>query len=368
MNASYGTDYDNNYFFVHQIFSVALSIAAFIVAFKFPYQKIRKIAKWVMYIGLGLCVILMILSWVGSSLASCQLGACRWISLGPLGSFQPSEMLKFGLVLYLAQMISEKKQNGKLGDIREFWVPFGILCIVSLIMVVVVQSDLGTGVTMITIILAMLFMSGIPMKQFWIVVGVIALAGILAIVTSPHRLERLMTFSGEESSDTYHIDNAMMAIGTGGIFGVGIGNSVQATGYLPESINDSVFAILGETFGLVGLLAIVICFTVLLFRLLKVSERAPDDEQGLVVVGVFAWIAAHLIVNIAAMTGLMPLTGITLPLLSYGGTSMIFISGALGLCLQISCYTSREVRKENESISSGRGLGGPHYTSRRRRP
>ena len=173
-----------------------------------------------------------------------------------------------------------------------------------------------------------------------------------------------MTFSGEGSSDeSYHLDNALMAIGTGGLFGVGIGNSVQATGYLPESINDSVFAVMGETFGFVGLSAIVFVFYALLLRLVKTSAGL-DTERSLVVVGVFAWIAAHVFVNIAAMTGLVPLTGITLPLLSYGGTSMIFVSFSLGLVSQLSCYTGREVR--NESISSGRGLRGSYNPGRRR--
>lgn len=156
-----------------------------------------------------------------------------------------------------------------------------------------------------------------------------------------------MTFGGEADADSsYHIDNAMIAIGTGGFLGVGIGNSVQATGYLPESINDSVFAVMGETYGFMGLFTVVACFTVLLLRLLKTADRLADLEERLVVIGTFAWVMAHVVVNIAAMTGLMPLTGITLPLLSYGGTSMVFLSLALGLSLQLSCYTERIVADE----------------------
>ena len=190
------------------------------------------------------------------------------------------------------------------------------------------------------------------------------MAGILAIVSSPHRLERLMTYGGDSDSDSsYHIENAMIAIGTGGMFGVGIGNSVQATGYLPESINDSVFAVMGETFGFIGLMIIVLCFMFLLLRLLKTASGLPTEES-LVVIGVFAWVMAHMVVNIMAMTGLIPLTGITLPLLSYGGTSLVIMVAVLGLCLQLSCYTGREVR--NENISSGRRLRGTHNPSRSR--
>ena len=191
-----------------------------------------------------------------------------------------------------------------------------------------------------------------------------------AVATSSHRMQRvdawLATLSGSESSDsTYHIENAMLAIGTGGFFGVGIGNSVQATGYLPESINDSVFAIMGETFGFVGLFAILAVFGTMLLHMLKVAEGTVDTNEKIMVTGVFAWTLAQVVVNIMAMTSLVPVTGITLPLLSYGGTSMIFIAFAIGLVLQVSCYTSREVTK-NESISSGRGVRRSYHSSRRR--
>ena len=227
-----------------------------------------------------------------------------------------------------------------------FWLPFGGMCGAALFLVVIVQKDLGTGASMMAIILAMLFMSGIKMRYFIIVLVTILAVGVLSIVTSPHRMERILTFSSEDSSDAYHIENAMIAIGAGGLWGVGPGNSVQATGYLPESINDSVFAVIGETFGFVGLVALVMCFAVLLMKLLKVANFLQDTEQSLIVIGVFAWATAHVVINIAAMTALMPLTGITLPFLSYGGTSMLFMSAAFGLVLQLSCYTSREPRKE----------------------
>ena len=186
------------------------------------------------------------------------------------------------------------------------------------------------------------------MRYFGMALGVVGLCGVLAIVSSPHRMERLFTFQAEDSSDSYHIENAKIAIGTGGFMGVGIGNSVQATGYLPESINDSVFAIMGETFGFVGLVIVIAAFTTLLLRLLRAANYLHDTEESLVMIGIFAWAAAHVVVNIASMTGLIPLTGITLPLLSYGGTSMLFMAAALGLALQLTCWTSREPRTEED--------------------
>lgn len=345
MNVTYGTDYSENYFFLRQLLNVILSVAVIIVMFKLPYALVRKMGKGVLVLGLVLCAGLMILSWMNSSLAKCELGACRWYRL-PGFTIQPAEIVKFGLVLYLAGLMSERKKQHKLGSLTDFWVPFAIVSGLSLFFVVIIQKDLGTGVSIMAIILAMLFMSGVRLKYFLATLAVVLACGMLAIVSSPHRMQRLLTFSSEESSDSYHIQNAMIAIGTGGLFGVGIGNSVQATGYLPESINDSVFAIMGETFGFIGLMTVVICFTALLLRLLRTARFLQDEEQSLVVIGIFAWATAHVVVNIASMTGLLPLTGITLPLLSYGGTSMLFTAAALGLALQLSCYTGREPRKE----------------------
>ena len=233
---------------------------------------------------------------------------------------------------------------------------------------IVKQSDLGTGLAIIAIILAMLLVSDIPMKQFLIVIGTIAAAGVAVIAITPYRLQRVITFiGGGDDTSSYHVENAMMAIGTGGFFGVGVGNSVQATGYLPESINDSVFAVMGETFGFVGLLAVLLIFATILFRMLKVAGGTEDMECRLITIGIFAWMLMHVVANIMSMTGLIPVTGVTLPLLSYGGTSMIFISFGLGLVQQLSCYTGREIKVgKNEDISSRRGIGGSRNTSRRR--
>lgn len=346
LNATYGLNYSENYFVIRQAINVVLSLIVLVAAFKLPYQFIRKFSKVIMFGGLALSALLAILAVMGSGLARCELGACRWFNIAGL-SLQPAEILKMGLVLYLAGLMAERKQEGKLGSL-DFWIPFAVMSGLSLFFVVVVQKDLGTGVSLMAIILAMLFMSGVKMQYFLATLGVIGVCGVIAIVSSPHRIERLLTFNSEDSSDTYHIENAMIAIGTGGLFGVGIGNSVQATGYLPESINDSVFAVMGETFGFVGLMAVVGCFTALLLRLLRTANHLQDTEESLVVVGIFAWATAHVVINIASMTGLIPLTGITLPLLSYGGTSMLFTAAALGLALQLSCYTSREPRAEEK--------------------
>ncbi len=362
LNNTYGADYDPNYFFWHQLMSVGLGIAAFSVAFWVPYKKIFKLSRIIMIAGLVASALLFVMQ--SSSFVKCELGACRWFSFGGF-SFQPAELLKIGLVLYLSCLINQKKEEGTIGSLKDFWLPVLIVAGLSLFFVVVLQKDLGSGAVLLTILMSIIFVSGVSLKQFLLFLAAMGVAGVLAIAFSPHRMERLTTFLGDGDSDSsYHIDNAKLAIGTGGLFGVGIGNSVQATGYLPESINDSVFAIMGETFGFVGLVFILLIFAAIPMRLLKVAEGTHSTDGKLVITGVFAWFITHVVVNVAAMTGLIPLTGITLPLLSYGGTSIAFMALALGLCLQLSCYTSREVI--NEDTSSGRGVRRTYYSSRRR--
>jgi cell division protein FtsW len=242
-----------------------------------------------------------------------------------------------------------------------------------MLFIIVIQKDLGTGIALTSIIVTMLLVGGVGKK-----IGLTILAGILVIgigfiIIAPHRVDRITTFLQGDNSSTsdagsYHIEHAKIAIGTGGLFGVGIGNSVQATGYLPEAINDSVFAIMGETFGFVGLVAVLSLFVALLMRLLKVTDHLIDLRLKLLVAGVFGWLGAHVILNVASMIGIFPLTGITLPLLSFGGTSMIFIAAALGLVFQLSRYTvhtSRLKEATNENSSSRRGIGRTRYAGRR---
>ena len=359
LNAALGYQkYSEGYFFYHQLISVAASIAVFVVFSKFiSYEKIQKIAKIFIIIALGSCILLALAQVAHLPLAKCELGACRWLLIAGV-SIQPAELVKFSLIVYLASIFAEYRGKGQKRDNILFNVDFlwrFILTVgLSLFFVVVMQKDLGSGVPIAVISLFMLFASGIPIKSFLIICLAVFVMGVGAVMSSPHRRERLSTYFGgtsessEDDSDAYHIENALIAIGTGGLFGVGIGNSVQATGYLPESINDSVFAIMGETFGFIRLVLVLFGFSWLLFRILKVSDYSRDYQNSLIAVGVFAWVMTHLVVNVMAMTNIIPLTGITLPLLSYGGTSMMAVGGALGLVYQLSKYTSREVVTDAE--------------------
>jgi cell division protein FtsW len=377
LNNAYGTDYTSVYFFIKQLTSIMLALASFAVFALMPYTWLKKYAGKILMAGFGACFLLFVTGNILhiEAIAQCALGACRWFELGPLGSFQPAEFLKFGLLLFTGGFLAMRIRQGQVNDLHRTIIPLGVVVLAAAIFVIGIQKDMGTGIAMIAIIASMLMVAGINKRIGMMLVGAALLLGMIMIVIAPHRMARVATFfSGdsmrtEENRDAnYHIDHAKIAIGSGGFFGVGIGNSVQATGYLPEAINDSVFAIMGETFGFVGLTVILMIFTALLMRLLKVADHLPDTWMQLVVAGVFGWLGSHVILNVAAMIGVAPLTGITLPLLSFGGTSMIFSAAALGLAFQLSKYTShRPVKKENgnEDSSSRRGVGRPRYASRR---
>jgi cell division protein FtsW len=372
LNNSLGSNFSDTYFFIKQTTSLLLALVAFAVMASLPYTFVVKHGMKVLVIGLVACVVLAIAGWANLSIAEEVNGASRWFNLGVLGSLQPAEILKFGLLLYVAVFLGKKVTEGKANDFKETLVPIGVVSAISLFFVVVVQEDLGTGISLTAIILTMLFMAGLKRNLLLTIFGIMLVVGALFIFSAPHRRDRVMTFLQGDSSTTedagaYHIQHAKIAIGTGFLFGVGIGNSIQATGYLPEAINDSVFAILGETFGFVGLMALLALFVALMLRLLKVMDHLVDIRLKLLAAGVFGWFGAHVILNIAAMIGIFPLTGITLPLLSFGGTSMIFITAALGLVFQLSRYTihsSRIKETSDENSGSGRRVGRTRYASR----
>lgn len=380
LNKSYGGNYSEMYFFWRQLISLGIGLFAFVVMSRVPVSWIYRHSGKVLAFGFAACALLAVLGFAGEiPPAKCELGACRWFEVGPL-SIQPSEFLKVGVLIALAVFLGAKARAGKINDFKETILPSALLVGVMLIFVAGFQKDLGTAISALAIVAFQFVVAGLSKKNI-IRAGVIMLVAIVGLViVAPHRMARMATFFGDqdcsnlssaEAGDEYHICHAKIAIGSGGIFGVGIGNSVQATGYLPEAINDSVFAILGETFGFIGLVVILGVFLALIVRILRVSSYMKNPASRILAAGVCGWFSFHTIMNVSAMIGLLPLTGITMPLLSYGGTSILFISGVLGLVFNISAYTSFapiddfKEGKNEDSRSRGR-LGRTRYASRRR--
>jgi len=375
LNQAYGFDYDSTYFFVKQAVSLALAVGVFFAVSRVPIWWWQANAKRLFVAGIIASAVLAIGGWLSLGFVQCTLGACRWFDLGPLGSLQPAEFLKFGVLLFGAGFLAYRMKQGVVNDLYKTLIPLGAMLLLVALFVIGIQQDMGTGLVILAIVASMVLVSGVSARVGALLAGSGLLLGIVMVLIAPHRLARVATFlQGDNATtagdaSTYHITHALIAIGSGGPTGVGIGNSVQATGYLPEAINDSVFAIMGETFGFVGLVIVLILFGALLLSLLKVADQLPGSHEKLIVVGVFGWLAAHVVLNVAAMTGVFPLTGITLPLLSFGGTSMVFIAGALGLAFRLSSYTVHSTVNEGERYEnsrSGRGLGRTRYAGRSR--
>ena len=434
----------------------------------------KRLPMILLFLGLSLNLLLAVAAG-RSTLAYCQLGACRWLRLGPI-TIQVSDFLKLGVMLYLAKITADfqarggfleeagkatalgmlmqflmdlfamvrKMRGGKTADEKGYvnqtgfsgqagatrqagfanqvnfgrnsygqnfaagnfakgsvrggklerlvakilargqasgWASgeilrksyqfyakfFGVLG-VSLFLIVVSQKDLGSAVPLGVIALMILFVAGIKIWKIMIMFAVILALGVGMILSSPHRRERLFTFTGKGDATTdYHIENALITVGSGGFLGVGIGNNVQTAGYLPESITDSMFAVVSEMWGFVGAVAVIGLYVHLFMEILKVANTSENLYFRLVTMGVFAWLFSQVAVNISAMIALIPLTGITLPLLSKGGTSLLITCFGLGLVINISRFTARteisddernEEIKNNLRMSRSGRLGG----------
>lgn len=354
-NNSSGADTDQYFYFSKQLVVVFLSLGIFLFTSRIPLDFWRKNLKRLLLVAGFFTLLLYFLSKVSPS-SVCALGACRWLRLGSI-SLQVSEIVKFCLLLFFAFFWGyfAKKQ---LLNSKKSLLYSGVIMALGLLAIVVLQKDLGTGISMAVFLFAMLFVAGLKTRYLLIagVLGVVAF--VVAMITQPYRMARFSTFLKGDDADvtaqTHHINEARIALGSGGMFGLGVGKSIQSTGYLPEVINDSIFAIIGEVFGFVGAVTVILIFVGLLYRLAKGIFYSHDEVNRLLFAGAFGWVFAHLFINISSMTGIMPMTGITLPFLSYGGTSMLFISAVLGVVSQASAYTSHTPYfQENSKFNRG---------------
>lgn len=328
-------------------------VIAFFVASRIKLETWKKWAPGIFLFGVVICAALPILGKFELPFTTCALGACRWYNLG-FASFQPAELLKLGTVLFMAGYLSTRLAEGKLND-NSTLIEAMIVMALALGSVVWLQKDMGTGVAILAIFLIELFMSGMSCRKLGIILGIMLAGMILMIAIAPHRMERIMTFtkSGNDETD-YHINQAMIGLGSGGLAGRGLGQSVQAFGWLPEAVNDSIFAIIGETLGFVGTATLIAVFAFLIMRMFKMTNYLDNMYLRLIVAGVVGWFASHVFANTMAMTHLIPLTGITLPLVSSGGTSQVFVMASLGIVFAISRYTTHRkiaIDDVNESKS-----------------
>ena len=317
---------DKFYLLKQQSISAVIGIVLLLTVSKINYKFWEKVATPLFFVSIALLIIVLIPG-VGSKL----LGARRWISVGFI-NFQPSELIKLAMAMYLAKVASVKK------GAASFFIPIGV--VLGLIML---QPDLGTAMIVAIIGLSQIFISGINMLYFMgggIVGGILT---FLLIILSPYRKDRLLTYfemTEDPLGKGYHIRQVLLGLGSGGLFGVGIGQSRQKYLFLPEASTDSIFSIILEELGFLGGVVLIFMFLYFIFRGLRIVKNAPDDFSRVLALGIVAWLGGQAFLNMAAMTALLPLTGIPLPFFSYGGSSLVMVLVSCGILLNISKHTT----------------------------
>lgn len=307
-----------------QIIWVTLGFIFLLFFFHLDYKKLYNFALPTLLIALIL-LIMVFIPGIGSSAK----GAVRWINIFSF-SFQPSEFVKLAMAIYLAAWFSNKEK----GRFFAF-----LLLLSSVLILVMLQPNMSTASVLLFEAMAIYFFSGGALKYFVTGMPIVLIGGYFLIKSSPYRAERLTSFLsvGNSFQDTsYHVKQALIALGSGGIFGVGIGNSLQKYSYLPEAITDSIFPIIAEEFGFVGSCLLIILFAVFVWRGFDIASRTRSQFGKLLAVGITSFIGIQIIINLGAMTALLPLTGIPLPFISYGGSAMILNLASVGILLNIS--------------------------------
>lgn len=290
----------------------------------FDYRKLYSLALPVLLSALVL-LILVFIPGIGVGL----LGAHRWIDLG-FFLLQPAELIKLALAIYLAAWFSNKEK----GRLTAFLLLMGL--VLGLVMI---EPDMGTTVVISSEALIIYFLSGARLIYFPFIISAIGFLGYLLIKISPYRSKRLEAFINIDSSlesSSYHVKQILIALGSGGLMGVGLGNSLQKYAYLPESTTDSIFAIIAEELGFIGAVCLIIFFIFIIYRCFRIVVNAKDNFGKLLAGGITTFLAIQTIINLAAQTALVPLTGIPLPFISYGGSALIVDLAAVGILLNIS--------------------------------
>jgi cell division protein FtsW len=318
-------DFTDQYYYARQqLLWLGLGIVGLTIGSKIPYKVWYNMALPLL---LGTLVLLLAVFIPGIGVRT--MGAHRWINLG-FTIVQPAEVAKFTIILYLSVWFSYPEKN-------RFW---SFLLLIGMVVgLILLEPDLGTGVIILLIALSIYFFSNSPLKHLLFLLPVAVFGVILLALVAPYRIERMMTFFNPEHDplgSSYQIRQVLFALGSGGWTGVGIGKSREKYQYLPEANTDSIFAIIGEEVGFFGALGVILAYVLIIWRGFRIAIRAPDRFGKLLALGIIMWIAIQTIVNLGAMVALLPLTGVPLPFISYGGSSLILLLSVMGILLNVS--------------------------------
>ncbi len=350
------------YYFARQLVGVGMGLIAMFVLMRIDYHRFRPLAQ----VGAAVSLLLMMLvlvPHVGVTQAggphSGEVGvngASRWFSLGPLGSFQPSELGKLCFVLFLAHWV--EKRGDRIRDLYDGLFPFGIMLAVVLA-VLMLEKDLGTAIVTTAIFVSIYFSGGGRVRHLILLAAVLVAAFLFLTLATPYRAARLSSYwhpFNDPLNTGFQSSQGLIALGAGGIHGVGIGHSVQKFLWLPAAHTDFVFAIIGEETGLIGTSAVLGAYVLFAWRGYRAALRAPERFGVMVAVGISTWIAVQALINMGTVTDTIPATGVPLPFISYGGTSVAVLLAAVGLLLNVAGQgRPQSFRRIDASFDIGRG-------------
>lgn len=325
---------DRFYYVKQQAVWALIGLGALIFTSKIRYSFWEKIAT-PLFITSVVLLILVLIPGIGVKV----MGARRWIILGTY-SFQPSELVKLALTIYIAKIAACDKGS------LSYFLPIAIVA--GLIML---QPDLGTTLVVASAGMAQVFIAGVNLLHFAGAAAAGALSSFLLIITSSYRRDRLMTFlqqSQDPLGKSYHIRQVLLGLGSGGIFGVGLGQSRQKFLFLPEAATDSIFAVIAEEVGFVGSIVLISLLLVFIFRGLKIATAAPDRFSKVLASGIVVWIGVQIFLNIGSMVAIVPLTGVPLPFFSHGGSALTMTLLATGILLNISKHESKQKARQRK--------------------
>ena len=340
---------DPSYYLKRQAIYAVLGVALMTVAGRFDYRRLRPLAGSIVLVSLVLLVAVLA---VGQTVN----GARRWIGFGP-ATFQPSELAKLALAIWAAAWLAKRRPPQTLGELAR---PIGALAAVYGVLVLA-EPDLGTAITLVVMLAGLLLVTGTPLRVLVTGVTLSAAVGVGAIWFEPYRRDRVFAFL-DPWSDPQHtgfqVIQALIGMGSGGIFGVGLGHSIQKVFYLPEAHTDMIFAIIGEELGLLGGTLVIAAYAAFAWAGLRIALRSRDPFGKALATGITTLVCGQAALNLAAVVGMAPLTGIPLPLVSYGGTSIVVTLACVGILLNIA--RSHDV----EAAADVRDRGRRHSRSR----
>jgi cell division protein FtsW len=332
---SYSKFGDSAFYFKHQLlYGASIGLVAMYVCSRIDYHKWQKFAPLILLVSVLLLVAVLIPG-VGLQVGNAK----RWLVLGGI-TMQPAELAKLAMIFYLASWMD--KRNDDIKDFRNGLIPCLLIC-GTLLTLVLLEPDIGTMLALSAIAGSMLFLGGSRLKHL----GWLFVAGIVGLITliklEPYRLARITTFLNPDydpSGIGYQINQAMLAIGSAGLFGHGYGQSRQKYNFLPEIMGDSIFAVVVEELGFVRTVLIILLFLYFAMRGIRIARNAPDTFGKMLALGIVSWIIFQAFINIGAIIGLLPLTGIPLPFISYGSSALIVTLAGMGILLNISKYST----------------------------